>query len=154
MARIRVSEEKKNEYIQACEDLDPLMVLPEKILQAQRLIEMLKKDEIEAEMLYKCGCPYEWIHTSEKYCHPDKGKQKKPKYSNECSICWIKNITEEVKDKEAAEYDYNEIISKLNSYEKFKLSPVQLDEILTILEWNKTYDYDSFIKKITGMKLK
>ncbi len=43
MARIRISEKKKDDFIKACEDLDPLMVLPDKILQAQRLIETLKK---------------------------------------------------------------------------------------------------------------
>ena len=138
MARIRISEKKKDDFIKACEDLDPLMVLPDKILQAQRLIETLKKDEIEADML-------------EKYCHPEKGKPKKPHYSNECSMCWIKNITEEVQES-IPEYDYHELSARLNNFEKFRLSPEQLEEILTILEWNKTYDFDSFVKKISAMK--
>lgn len=154
MARIRISEKKKNDFIKACEDLDPLMVLPDRILQAQRLIEMLKKDEIEANMLYKCGCPYDWIADSEKYCHPEKGRIRKPHYSNECSMCWIKNITEEVQEKDISEYDYHELCTRLNSFEKFKLSPEQLEEILTILEWNKTYDFDSFVKTISEMKSK
>ncbi|WP_373262281.1 hypothetical protein [Hungatella hathewayi] len=152
MARIRISEKKKEEFIKACEDLDPLMVLPDKILQAQRLIETLKKDEIEANMLYKCGCPCDWIGDSEKYCHSDKRKVKKPYYSNECSMCWIKSITEEVEDNDLSEYDYNVLTARLNNFEKFKLSPEQLEEILTILEWNKTYDFDSFVKKISAMK--
>lgn len=152
MARIRISEKKKDDFIKACEDLDPLMVLPDKILQAQRLIETLKKDEIEADMLYKCGCPCDWVAGSEKYCHPEKGKAKKPRYSNECSMCWIKNITEEVQEKDISEYDYHEVTARLNNFEKFRLSPEQLEEILTILEWNKTYDFDSFVKKISEMK--
>ena len=151
MARIRISEKKKDDFIKACEDLDPLMVLPDKILQAQRLIETLKKDEIEADMLYKCGCPYDWVADSEKYCHPEKGKPKKPHYSNECSMCWIKNKTEEVQES-IPEYDYHELSARLNNFEKFRLSPEQLEEILTILEWNKTYDFDSFVKKISAMK--
>ncbi len=27
-------------------------------------------------MLYKCGCPYDWVADSEKYCHPEKENQK------------------------------------------------------------------------------
>ena len=152
MVRIIISEKKKNDFIQACDDLNPLMVLPERILQAQRLKEMLEKDEIEADMLYKCGCPYEWIDTSEKYCYLKKRKQRSPEYSNECTTCWIKSITEEVQEKEILEDNYNNMMTKLNHYEKFKLSPEQLEQILTILEWNKTYDFDSFIKKISEMK--
>ena len=154
MARIRISEKKRDDFIKACEDLDPLMVLPDKILQAQRLIKMLNKDEIEADMLYKSGCPHDWLTDSEQYCHPGTGKVKKPHYSNECTMCWLKNITEEVQEKEISEYDYNELSARLNSFEKFRLSPEQLEEILTILEWNKTYDFDSFVKKISEMKSK
>ena len=121
MARIRISEKKKDDFIKACEDLDPLMVLPDKILQAQRLIETLKKDEIEADMLYKCGCPYDWVADSEEYCHPEKGKPKKPHYSNECSMCWIKNITEEVQES-IPEYDYHELSARLNNFEKFTVT--------------------------------
>ncbi|WP_097005214.1 hypothetical protein [Lacrimispora amygdalina] len=153
MAGTIMSEKKKDAFIQACEDLDPLTVLPEKILQAQRLIEILKKDEIEANMLYKCGCPYEWIKASDKYCLLNKGKLRKPKYSNDCTVCWIKSITEEMKENVLSENKYQEIVSRLNSYEKFKLSPEQLEQILSILEWNKTYDFDFFVNKIIEMKV-
>ena len=66
-------------------------------------------------------------------------------------MCWIKNITEEVQES-IPEYDYNELSARLNNFEKFRLNPEQLEEILTILEWNKTYDFDSFVKKISAMK--
>jgi hypothetical protein len=147
-----ISEKKKEEFINAANNIDPLKVLPEKLLNAKRLTEMLKDDEIEADMLYKCGCPYEWIKTSSKFCFEKNGKLKKPKYSNDCTACWVENIIEEIQGNELSDYGYQEALTKLNDFEKFKLTSEQLEQILTILDWDKIYDFDLFIQNIKKMK--
>jgi len=146
-----ISEDKKNIFIKACEDIDPLKVLPEKLLRARQLTEMLSRDEIEATMLYKCGCPCEWVKSSYKYCDKNDTKTRKPRYSNDCTRCWVDNITEDVTETDYLE-SKQELLSKLNNFEKFRLTSEQLEQILSILDWDKTYDFDKFVLKIKKIK--
>lgn len=155
-----ISKEKKDLYIKACEDLDPIKVIPAKILQAERLEKMLKSDEIEADMLYKCGCPCDWVADAAIKCDT---KKRKPKYSNECSYCWVTNLTCRGSNSNEVgfaniteEYENNEIskqelLTKLNEFEKFKLTPNQLDRVLSILGWKQSYDFNTFMEHINQL---
>ena len=147
-------EEKRQKFINACETLDTLKVIPEKILQAQRLMDMLNAEEIEAEMLYKCGCPYQWVESSTKLCQQGKdGKKTKPRYCDQCTTCWVENLTIEIDVSSGQKtYDIRESIEKLNEYEKTKLSPEEIYTILEILGWNKIYDYELFVETLSEMK--
>jgi len=147
------SESKKAAFIKACESINPLKVVPEKILQTQKLVDTLIQDEIDMTMLYKCGCPCDWIKDAIKQCQLKKGKKPNPKYSNECTTCWLMNLTDEVSIIEK-EYDMKEIILKYQEYEKIGLTSEQLNEILMYLGWNEIYDYGLFLDTIKDMKQK
>lgn len=140
-----ISKEKKDLYIKSCENLDLIKVMPSKILQAERLEKMLKSDEVEVDMLYKCGCPCDWIADAVKKCNK---QDRKPKYSNECSYCWVFNITEEYENNEISK---QELLTKLNEFEKFKLTPAQLDSVLSVLRWKQSYNFDTFMEHITHL---
>lgn len=145
------SETKKTAFIEACENLNTLKVVPEKLLQAQQLIDTLKMDEIDMTMLYKCGCPCDWIKDAHKQCQLKKGQKTNPKYSNTCTNCWLYNLTDEV-DVVEKEYDLNDIIKRYHEYVKLKLSPEELDEVLTYLGWNEIYDYGLFLDTVKDMR--
>lgn len=151
-ARIE-SERKKAAFIEACDKQDPLKAIPENLLQAKLLSETLKQDEIDMSMLYKCGCPCEWIKDAFKQCEPQKNQKCRPKYSNECTTCWLMNLTEEIEINKK-EYDIKDIMKKFKEYESFGLSPEELREILDYLGWNEIKDYGLFLDTVKDMKSK
>lgn len=143
------SEAKKAAFLEACENLNTLKVVPEKLLQANLLSETLKMEEIDMTMLYKCGCPCDWIDNATSQC---KKKRRKPEYSNQCTTCWLYNLTEEVNVDKTEKYDFKEVIAEYKEYKKFELTPSQLDEVLTYLGWKEIYDYGLFIDTVKDMK--
>lgn len=148
------SEAKKTVYMKACESINTLKVVPEKLLQAQHLIETLKMDEIDMTMLYKCGCPCDWVKEAQKQCHLTRGQKLSPRYSNECATCWLFNLTDEITNITTAkmEIDIKEILARYDEYEKLGFTPEQLAEILTYLGWMDIYDYGLFLDTVKDMK--
>lgn len=148
------SEAKKTVYRKACESINTLKVVPEKLLQAQHLIETLKMDEIDMTMLYKCGCPCDWVKVAHKQCDLTRGQKPSPKYSNECATCWLFNLTDEITDVPTAktEYGIKEILARYDEYEKLGLTLEQLTEVLTYLGWMDIYDYGLFLDTVKDMK--
>lgn len=145
------SEKKKEVFIKSCENIDVLKVEPEKLLQAERLAEALKRDEIDMSMLYKYGCPCDWDDNAYQNCQPKKG-QKKPKYSNECTTCWLYNLTEEIDIETKKEFNLKDVMSEYNEYKEIGLSASQLKEILTFLGWDKIKDYELFLDTVKDMQ--
>lgn len=148
MSGRKESEAKKTEFIKACDDLDSLKVLPEKILQAQMLKNALEMEEIDVTMLYKSGCPCDWIPNATIECN---ARTRKPKYSNKCTECWFQNLTDEVDD-EKTEMSLEEILERYKEFQKLQLEPSQIEEILVYLGWNEIYDYGLFIDTIKDMR--
>lgn len=147
------SEVKKALFIEACENLDPLKVVPEKLLQAQKLNDSLKMDEIDTTMLYKCGCPCDWVKDAEKECRLKKEKRN-PKYSNQCTACWLHNLTEEVESfTKKKKYDFEEVLTHYKEYQEIGLSPSELKEILSLLGWDEIDDYGLLLDTVKDMKL-
>lgn len=147
------SEMKKALFLEACENLDPLKVIPEKLLQAQKLIDSLKLDEIDATMLYKCGCPCDWVKDAEKRCQPKDEQKREPKYSNRCTTCWLHNLTEEVDTSaKKGEYDFAEVLDYYKEYREIGLDPSELKEILSLLDWDEIDDYGLLLDTIKDMK--
>lgn len=148
------SEVKKALFIEACENLDPLKVIPEKLLQAQKLIDSLKMDEIDTTMLYKCGCPCDWVESAEKQCQFKGTKKRNPRYSNKCTACWLHNLTEEIKTlPEKEEYNFTEVLTQYKEYQKIGMSPSELEEILSLLGWDEIDDYGLLLDTVRDMKL-
>ena len=152
MAGRMESEKKKTAFIEACENLDPLKAIPEKILQAQKLADSLKQEEIDTTMLYKCGCPQDWLPNTSRKCKLKRNEKPKPKYSNECTACWVENLTEEVTIDKNKEYDFKDIQKEYQEYKKIGLSPIELKEILTYLGWYEIEDYGLLIDTIKDMR--
>ena len=99
----RIESEKKNSaFIDACRNINPLKVVPDKILQAKNLLESLNHDEIDTAMLYKCGCPCSWVESADKMCVIQEGIKLNPRYCNLCAKCWLYNLTDEVEYKPKA----------------------------------------------------
>jgi len=144
------SEEKKTAFIEVCENLNPLKVVPEKLLQAQKLVDTLKRDEIDMTMLYKCGCPSDWIKNAHKQCKAKKNETK-PKYSNECTTCWLYNLTDEIEINQK-EKDLKDILDEYRKYKSLNLDIDQLTEVLAYLGWQEIYDFGLFIDTIKDMK--
>lgn len=138
------SETKRNQYIKAISNFDLTHKKPEKVLKAYELAKVLKQDTIDVEFLYKYGCPCEYVDDSVIFCGKEKNKLK-PQYSNECSHCWLINLTESLKK-------YNE--HPMVQYEKYKstgLSAEQIEQILTFLGWYNCKDFDVFLQNIKEM---
>lgn len=144
------SEKKKTAFIEACENMNSLKVIPEKLLQAQMLMDTLRMDEIDMTMLYKCGCPCDWVKDAIRQCQLKKGKRI-PKYSNECAACWLYNLTDEVAVNEQ-ETDIHEIIRVYHQYKDLGLEPSQIDAVLTYLGWKEIYDYGLFLDTVKDMR--
>ena len=141
------SEEKKTAFIRACEEMNPLKVIPDKILQAKNLKQALSMSEIDATMLYKYGCPCDWGRNSEKICVEDTGKKQSPRYSNQCAKCWFYNLTDEVNEnmKSAS-------VSEYERYKRIGLTPEQITELLSYLNWQKVYDFGLLLDTVKDMK--
>ena len=152
MAGRMESEKKKQLFIQSCENIDSLRVDPEHILNAEHLSECLKRDEIDMSMLYKYGCPCDWIENAHQECQSEKGQKRKPKYSNKCTKCWLYNLTEEIDINEKKEFNIKEVMPEYKEYKKLGLSASQLKESLTYLGWDKINDYGLFLDTIKDMQ--
>lgn len=147
------SEKKKEAFLRACKDIDPLKITPDRLLQAKNLLESLNMAEIDSSMLYKSGCPIEWVSEADMLCLQENGKKLNPSYSNQCAKCWLINLTDEI------EYTPNgpsipEMIHDYHIYKNTGISPEQLIEILDLFEWNEINDFGVFIDILCDMKKK
>ena len=147
------SAEKKSAFIDACRNINPVKVVPDKLLQAKNLLESLNKDEIDTAMLYKCGCPCNWVESADKMCVIQEGIKLNPRYCNLCAKCWLYNLTEEVEYK-PKEKNYKEIFQEYDEYVKTGLSPKQIKEILYVIGWYDIYDFELLMDTLEDMKNK
>lgn len=103
----------------------------EKTLKAKELKKEIETEPIDFNILFLYGCPSDYYEKLENKC---KKENRKPKKCKECTMCWIENLTinpEQYEDKEAL----------LKEYKDTKLTPKQIKELLTLLNFsNKKYE--------------
>lgn len=144
------SEQKKSAFIEACRNINPTKVIPDRLLQAKNLLDSLNHDEIDTAMLYKCGCPCSWIENAEKMCVIQEGIKINPRYSNLCAKCWLYNLTDEIEYKPKKK-DYKEIFQEYDEYVKTGLTPDQLTQILSMIGWYEIEDFDLLMETLDSI---